>query len=852
MSSFLGLRGRWLACLGLAIGLGLNPAAAVEDRFDGNALDWCKWEDASFGGMVSQSGELLLTSQPAPSVGQGRVLSQFRLIGDFDVQIDYRRVAGFDAALAPASPTRFDQLNVAIGLHWNEVRFIQFSRARTSAGESAMVYSSLPAHAGQSPAADASGDAGTLRLVRSGTRLSFHHQSAGASWVEVGQLQVPATPVAVFAAAATVVGGGDKGPAITAAFDNFRVTSGATDQTATPALGPFARRADFAAGGTSENWPAFRYQSATPIDPNLLGRFRNEGMGWMRVGVTTVSKPLLDATPPERWATLQQDFTTWGSREYAARTLADAQAAGMRLFAYLYFSDQAANWGNQKAPAAWAGKSVAETAQLMEQHAFDTASYFKSRGLNVEIYELGNETDIGMVGFVAGDRIAIAPGVDHVNDHDWLRANVWNIQAELLKAAARGIRRAAPQARIAVHASSVEVGTGTAFGPAFFAAMRDFGVDYDIAALSHPYAYFNWKLHRYPAACWFKRLGQIVDRVSSPGKPAMIVEASYQNDPRGLPSAAMPDFPFSPQGQSDWLAAQLGFASRHQTLAGWFYFYPEFYAAIVPPYEPLHGGGLMATGTVAQPGLAQFRANLASSTAPIEPQGGVWVIDAENNGQPGRGFQLDARNGTLALSFYGYEAAGASRFWVAVGPLQDNSLSAPLATYDGGTPLGGNYVPARFSGSPGNVQLRLNSATDGVLTLPGEAPQRVSRLRFGSGGTGQGVTPERGVWAIDAESNGQPGRGFQIDHQGGTLALSFYGYTSGGASRFWLALGPLLEQRFEGTLEAFEGGTPMGGSYRAARKTAPAGAVSLVFTSASTGILTLPGEPPRTVSRLAF
>ncbi len=62
----------------------------------------------------------------------------------------------------------------------------------------------------------------------------------------------------------------------------------------------------------------------------------------------------------------------------------------------------------------------------------------------------------------------------------------------------------------------------------------------------------------------------------------MFVEASYQSDPRLVVAQPMPDFPFTPQGQSDWLAAQLGFASRHPALAGWFYFYPEFYPGIVP------------------------------------------------------------------------------------------------------------------------------------------------------------------------------------------------------------------------------------------------------------------------------
>ncbi|WP_374664574.1 glycosyl hydrolase 53 family protein [Ramlibacter sp.] len=849
------LRSTWRARMGtLLLGLAaLLPAhAQVDDTFDGSSLDSCRWEPLTQGGSVSQGGELLLATEPAPSFGSSRVLSQYRLIGDFDVQVDYRRVSGFDVTLPPASPNVYDQLNLAIGLHWNEARYIQFSRARTSGGEVVSVYSSLPSHAGvNAPSAEASGATGALRLVRTGTRLSFRHLSGG-SWTEVGQLTVPDTPVSVYLGAVTVVGGGRAGPPIRVAFDNFRLNAGATDQKQAQPLAPYARRSDFAAGGTMENWTSWRYQSTTPIDPNLLGRFRAEGMAWLRVGVTTVSKPALDATPLERWVTLPSDPTTWSTREAAARSLLDAQAAGMRLYAYLYFSDQAANWGNQKAPDAWAGKSVAETAALMEQHAFDIATYFKGRGLNVEIYEIGNETDIGITGFVAGGRIPIPPGVDHVNDHDWLRENVWKVQAELFKAAARGIRRAAPGARIALHAAGVEVGVGTGFAPAFYAAMRDFGVDHDIAALSHPYATHPWKLHHYSAACWFKRLGQIVDRVASPGRPAMFVEASYQSDPRLVVAQPMPDFPFTPQGQSDWLAAQLGFASRHPALAGWFYFYPEFYPGIVPVYEELQGGGLMAGPTTPQPGLARYRVNLDNSTEPIEPQAGVWAIDAELNGQAGRGFQLDARKGTLVLSFYGYETSGRARFWLAVGPIVQNGFSAPLVTYDSGTPFGGSYRAAQLTGTAGTVQVRFTSAVEGTITLPGEAPQRISRLRYGSGGTGNAITPVRGVWAIDAENTGQAGRGFQLDHQGGTLVLSFYGYTAEGNSRFWLATGALADNRFSGTLESFDGGAAFGSAWKPAQRGPVAGAVSLVFTGERTGVLTLPGEPPRAVSLVAF
>ena len=599
----------------LAFAGATHAASSMDDRFEGTSIDACKWEETSYEGAVSQSGALALSTTGTGTFGSARVLSQARLVGDFDVQVDYQRVVGFETTPV-ADYGSFAQLNVAIGLWWDESRFIQYSRTRHSNGDGLSVYASLPELAGVTmPWADATSAAGTLRIVRAGTRIRFLHASGGA-WTDVGAIDGPSTPVFVYLATVNA----NVGRALVARFDNFVVQAGANDDVTWAQPGFHSRRTDFALGGVSENWPAFRYFGTSLANLDALALFRQNGMEWIRVGVTTVSRPQLDAVAPALWSTLPWSPGTWGSREYAARTLRDAADRGMRLYAYLYFSDVAANWGNQTAPAAWAGKSVAETAVLMEQHAYDTATYFKSKGLDVEIYELGNETDIGMVDFLPNRRIPVPPGVDFVNDRTWVRDNVWSVQATLLKAAVAGIRRAAPGARIAVHAASLESGAGPQMGPDFFRAMRDFGVDYDIAAISHPYAQGSrpWKLDRYSTACWFKRVARAVDQIAAPGKPVMIVEASYQSSPETLVSNPMPGFPYTPEGQAAWLREQLRFASNHPSVVGWFYFYPEFQGGIADTTDPayvLQLGSLLAPSLAPRPALAEFRANLAAPSA---------------------------------------------------------------------------------------------------------------------------------------------------------------------------------------------------------------------------------------------
>jgi hypothetical protein len=239
-------------------------------------------------------------------------------------------------------------------------------------------------------------------------------------------------------------------------------------------------------------------------------------------------------------------------------------------------------------------------------------------------------------------------------------------------------------------------------------------------------------------------------------------------------------------------------------------------------------------------------------TLPPSPQTGLWAVDAEVNGLPGRGFQVDARGSTMVLTFYGYDSAGMGRFWQAAGPYDNASFSGTLTAYAGGIPFGGTFRAAYASGDAGSVTLAFASATKGTITLPGELPKAISRFVFGSGGSGNGITPKPGLWAVSSEVNGSPGRGFQIDLQGNTLVLTFFGYDAAGNGRFWLASGTYASNSFTGALTAYEGGTSFGGPFQAAHATGSAGDVTITFSSETSGTITLPDEAPKVISLFAF
>ena len=112
------------------------------------------------------------------------------------------------------------------------------------------------------------------------------------------------------------------------------------------------------------------------------------------------------------------------------------------------------------------------------------------------------------------------------------------------------------------------------------------------------------------------------------------------------------------------------------------------------------------------------------------PQSGIWVIDAELTGKPGRGMQIEVQDGVLVFTYFGYKANGSPTFYLGSGPLANNSFQATLSEYGNGTAVGGVFTDAAEIGSPGTVSLAFTSSTKGTMTLPGEPEKSISRGTF--------------------------------------------------------------------------------------------------------------------------
>lgn len=122
---------------------------------------------------------------------------------------------------------------------------------------------------------------------------------------------------------------------------------------------------------------------------------------------------------------------------------------------------------------------------------------------------------------------------------------------------------------------------------------------------------------------------------------------------------------------------------------------------------------------------------ISSPVLAFIPATGIWGVDSEDNGLPGRGFQIEAENGIIVFTYFGYRADGSSIFHYASGPIVNNTFTAALLDIQGGTSLGGTHMDAFVTGSAGTVTINFTSGTHGIIAFPGEPQRAISKRPFG-------------------------------------------------------------------------------------------------------------------------
>ena len=234
-------------------------------------------------------------------------------------------------------------------------------------------------------------------------------------------------------------------------------------------------------------------------------------------------------------------------------------------------------------------------------------------------------------------------------------------------------------------------------------------------------------------------------------------------------------------------------------------------------------------------GIGLLRLNVGAAT-------GWWW----NARESGRGFFIEQEGTTIVMAGYIYDDAGNPIWFLASGAIVDNMFTAEMQTYRNGQTLTGPYVGPATGPSLGTITVRFTSAEQATVTWPG-GTFSIVRFTYATGGPG---LPQNGWWWSSSES----GRGFSIEVKGNTLVMAGYMYSAAGTPIWYLTSGTMTSSStYTGSLQQYAMGQSMGGRYRRPQLiNANVGTVSLVFTDAKNGTITLPDGRQVAITRFAF
>jgi arabinogalactan endo-1,4-beta-galactosidase len=812
-------------------------ARLEDDTLTSGSLDTCRWGDWSQGGTVTPSASSLRMSTGTQDTFSGtRVISQYRIPSDATIRADVTPGSGFDAAIPDSA-----QMYAGLGLWTDETHFVFIAIAKAGSRNVIRTLRSNGTNTFQS------GSDVSITTLPSSLRIQ---QAGGSATLQYGDGQTWRTAATLggFADAYVMLLANTVGVsrAFSADFRNFAVESGATSYRQYT-RGAQVHRDDFLAGANVGDFMDYRFWGGQWQD-SPFPQFRANGMNLIATDMTTVSSSALAALPASRWGELAFDTSFWRSQEIGTQLLKDATASGLRPYLQIYLSDQAANYGAQKAPSAWQGLSAADTADRVRTYTQSLVSALRSQGVRPAYYAVGNEIEAGIVGFrpadFAGGRIPLRPGVPS-SDLDYLRQDVWPVEAQLLKAAIAGIRASDPQAHVVLHAAGTDYSPSDILPKAFFKSMSDNGVPYDYAGLSHPYAFNGvWHLAQYSTDCWMQRLQETAGYIATLGKQTILAEGSYPWRANAYPSPPMVEFPFSQDGQAGWVREMLRFANNDPDMAGFLYFYPDYYVGMGDASNlGLQYSGLFQSAGQPTAALKEFG---AGTKVPANHSGLWW-----NSNESGWGINLEQQGDIVFATLFTYDATGKPTWFVMSNGTRTSgeSFTGDLYRTSGSAFDAQPFVPIGAANVTrvGTMTVAFDDAgTTLTYAVDGKSvTKQIDKQVFGAGaascisttGDRSALTNFQDLWWNAAES----GWGLNVAQQGATIFATLFSYDAGGKPTWFVmsggarqADGSYVGDLFQTTGPAFDAVpfTPIG-----AQNVTKVGSMQLRFADGISGTL---------------
>ena len=223
--------------------------------------------------------------------------------------------------------------------------------------------------------------------------------------------------------------------------------------------------------------------------------------------------------------------------------ISDCKKYGLKVLLDFHYSDTWSDPGHQQAPYAWRDFSYSEAVDALYEYTKETLEEIKSRNLNVDYVQIGNEIDNGII-YPFG----------HIDWDD--REASYDRMAEILSKGAQATREVFPKCKIIIHTANglyrwtYEDQWGNV-SMEFYEAMEQRNLDYDIIGASF-YTFVNDT----PISC----ISDIIDNYQTKlDKPVMMVESSYAftyewNDYTSntfYTDKELPDYPVGFQGQTN-------------------------------------------------------------------------------------------------------------------------------------------------------------------------------------------------------------------------------------------------------------------------------------------------------------
>jgi arabinogalactan endo-1,4-beta-galactosidase len=246
-----------------------------------------------------------------------------------------------------------------------------------------------------------------------------------------------------------------------------------------------------------------------------------------------------------------------------------------------------------KVPSVWTSLTVDRMIPVLRLYGAVAARQILGTGVNVRIWDLGNEVEFGTAGVAVRplpggcDDTAGGPGwyqgpdavdpaigrmsvaelikMPEARRIAWLREHLWRHEARILAAVADGIRSVDAHARFSTHVSGITAVLPTQ-AVAFYAAMRDGGFQADELGVSY---YPTASPHPPDRLQAFKDMATALHRELS--RPVFIAEFGYpaaKMQSGFIWNDAVKGYPLNPEGQANFIRDLVAWGAGTGVLSG--------------------------------------------------------------------------------------------------------------------------------------------------------------------------------------------------------------------------------------------------------------------------------------------